>query len=426
MANYASKVIEVALGEEGYLEKETNYNLDNKTGNAGDNNYTKYARDFDKNYPNFYNTKKQSVAWCDIFVDWCLVKAFGVDEALKLLGQPLKSCGAGCYWSMQYYKNIGCFYKSNPKPGDQIFFYNSGLNDIAHTGLVYKVDGTYVYTIEGNTSSASGVVANGGAVAKKKYKLNYTRIAGYGRPKYDPEPTTPKPTVTAKPATNTVDNEIKAWQEAAIKDGFTFSKYGADGQWGAECEKVASKAICKKHLVGYKNINLTKFVQIKVGLTGNDVDGKFGKGTQTAVKAYQKKNGLNADGVIGLNTWRKMLGIPDFWDTIKYFKKSEFKCKCGGKYCDGYPADINETLVKVAERARKYFGKPIIVSSGLRCSRHNSAVGGVSNSRHKSGKAMDFSVQGVTASKVLAWVKQQPEIRYTYAIDGSYVHMDVS
>ena len=68
MANHASKVIEVALAEEGYLEKETNYNLDSKTSNAGDNNYTKYARDFDEKYPNFYNTKKQSVAWCDIFV----------------------------------------------------------------------------------------------------------------------------------------------------------------------------------------------------------------------------------------------------------------------------------------------------------------------------------------------------------------------
>ena len=44
---------------------------------------------------------------------------------------------------------------------------------------------TYVYTIEGNTSGANGVIANGGGVCKKKYKLSYNRLAGYGRPKWD-------------------------------------------------------------------------------------------------------------------------------------------------------------------------------------------------------------------------------------------------
>ena len=55
---YANKVIEIALAEVGYLEKKTNSNLDSKTANAGYNNYTKYARDFDEKYPNFYNGKK--------------------------------------------------------------------------------------------------------------------------------------------------------------------------------------------------------------------------------------------------------------------------------------------------------------------------------------------------------------------------------
>jgi peptidoglycan hydrolase-like protein with peptidoglycan-binding domain len=304
MANYASAVVNVALGEVGYLEKETNASLDNKTANAGDNNYTKYARDFDTKYPNFYNTKKQSVAWCDIFVDWCMVKAFGVETALKLLGQPLKSCGAGCSWSMKYYKQIGCFYVSGPKAGDQIFFYNSKKNDIAHTGLVYKVDSKYVYTVEGNTSSAAGVVANGGAVAKKKYALNYARIAGYGRPKYDAEPVTTTP---AKPAAKPkVNAAVQAWQKAAIADGYKFPKYGADGDWGQECINVAQKAICKKQIIGYKNKNLTKIIQKAVGVTA---DGLFGNDTKKAVIAYQKKKGLTADGVVGLNTWKKILGV---------------------------------------------------------------------------------------------------------------------
>ena len=307
MANYATKVINIALNEVGYLEKKSNSNLDGKTANAGYNNYTKYARDFDNKYPNFYNGKKNGYAWCDIFVDWCMVKAFGVDEALKLLGQPLKSCGAGCSWSMKYYKQIGCFYAS-PKAGDQIFFYNSSKNDVVHTGLVYKVDANYVYTVEGNTSSASGVVANGGAVEKKKYTRSYSRIAGYGRPKYDKEPIATKPAVkpVVKPATPKVKVAVQAWQKAAIADGFKFPKYGADGAWGQECIDVAKKAICKKHLVGYKNKNLTKIVQKAVGVTA---DGLFGNNTKKAVIAYQKKKGLTADGIVGLNTWKKILGV---------------------------------------------------------------------------------------------------------------------
>jgi peptidoglycan hydrolase-like protein with peptidoglycan-binding domain len=99
---------------------------------------------------------------------------------------------------------------------------------------------------------------------------------------------------------------VQAWQKAAIADGYKFPKYGADGDWGQECIDVATKAICKKHLVGYKNKNLTKIVQKAVGVTA---DGLFGNDTKKAVIAYQKKKGLTADGVVGLNTWKKILGV---------------------------------------------------------------------------------------------------------------------
>lgn len=214
MGNYASKLLEVAFAQVGYLEKKSNSNLDSMTGNAGYNNYTKFARDLDK-LGYFYNGPKNGYAWCDVFVDWCFVTAFGPEEAMKLLNQPKKSYGAGCGYSRDYYKKKGQFYISNPKPGDQIFFWNSSKSGVAHTGIVYDVDSTYVYTVEGNTSSASGVVANGGAVAKKKYKLNYSRLCGYGRPNYDAEPTTSTPVEPPKEETpvvtpsNTVHKVVK-------------------------------------------------------------------------------------------------------------------------------------------------------------------------------------------------------------------------
>lgn len=179
------RVIKLALDQVGYLEKRNNSQLDDKIANAGSANYTKYARDLDA-LGNFYNGPKQGFAWCDVFVDWLFVKCFGVENALNLLCQKYKSSGAGCTYSMAYYRVNGQFHVRNEKPqvGDQIFF-GSGLNDSNHTGIVYRVDDNMVYTIEGNTSSASGVIPNGGAVCKKAYKRSYINIIGYGRPKYN-------------------------------------------------------------------------------------------------------------------------------------------------------------------------------------------------------------------------------------------------
>lgn len=98
---------------------------------------------------------------------------------------------------------------------------------------------------------------------------------------------------------------VKEWQNSAIKDGYSLPS-GADGIWGKECEAVSKKAICKKHAIGYKNKNLTKIVQNAVGVTP---DGKFGNGTKSAVIKWQKLVGLDADGVVGYNSWKKILGV---------------------------------------------------------------------------------------------------------------------
>lgn len=179
------KVIAVALGEVGYLEKETNDQLEHDTANAGDENFTKYARDLDK--LRFYNGKKNGCAWCDVFVDWCFVTAYGEEAALEITFQPefsLLNKGAGCRFSRRYYEKQGRLF-DNPEPGDQVFFYAEDGETVCHTGLVYAVDETHVYTVEGNTSSAQGVVANGGGVNRKQYLRSDKRLAGYGRPDYE-------------------------------------------------------------------------------------------------------------------------------------------------------------------------------------------------------------------------------------------------
>lgn len=115
-----------------------------------------------------------------------------------------------------------------------------------------------------------------------------------------------------------------------------------------------------------------------------------------------------------------------FWDEIEYFDRSEFKCKCGGKYCNGYPSEPDERMVRIADQLRKNLGVPITVVSGLRCKTWNAIQGGVSNSQHMYGEAADICAKGVPQSRVEAELDKIGGVRYHYPItSSSNVHFDV-
>lgn len=146
-----NKVLAIADAEVGYLEKKSNSQLDSKTANAGSANYTKYWRDI--------SPSLQGEPWCACFVTWCIVQVFGKTTAKTLLHHyPFISCPT---ISQLFTLN------SNPKRGDIVIFYRKGK--FAHTGLVTGVNGDYFTTIEGNTSSGSEIIPNGGGVYKKGY-----------------------------------------------------------------------------------------------------------------------------------------------------------------------------------------------------------------------------------------------------------------
>ena len=119
--------------------------------NAGENNYTKYWRDIKPDY--------QGQPWCAAFVSWCMMKAFGLDTAKKLLK----------HWPYVYCPTMADLFtlNSNPKVGDIVIFYRNGT--FTHTGIVIKVSGDRFWTVEGNTSSGSAIIANGGGVCQKSY-----------------------------------------------------------------------------------------------------------------------------------------------------------------------------------------------------------------------------------------------------------------
>lgn len=116
--------------------------------------------------------------------------------------------------------------------------------------------------------------------------------------------------------------------------------------------------------------------------------------------------------------------VENYWDTVKHFRKSEFACKCGGRYCNGFPVEMEKQVVEALDAIREYAGSPVIVSSGIRCKNHNNSVGGVSNSYHLFGRAVDFTVSGYSAQTTINIVNtlglKPTEL---YAIDSAYVHI---
>lgn len=118
-----------------------------------------------------------------------------------------------------------------------------------------------------------------------------------------------KPTESVKNPVEATKKEkrisVLDWQKAAIKDGFSFPQYGADGYWGAECEMVARQAVVMwRSTFIYRN--LTKLVQEYLGITA---DGLCGEETDEAIAKWQRENDLVADGAVGIRSWKKMLGV---------------------------------------------------------------------------------------------------------------------
>lgn len=255
--NAIDKLIQIAKNETGYLEKASNSQLDSKTANAGSNNYTKYWRDIKPSY--------QGQPWCAAFVSWCFMEAFGQEKAKKLLK----------HWPYVYCPTLGNLFtrNANPKIGDIVIFYHNGT--FTHTGIVTAVIGDRFYTIEGNTSGASGIIANGGGVCAKSYLNSQMPGTKFCTPDY-----------------------------SIVSDT---SQTGEKYMFNPETVKA-----------GDKNTSVLLLQEI---LRARGFKGKNGKtlkltwtadaNTIYALKAYQesRKDVLEVDGVCGPATWKDLIAI---------------------------------------------------------------------------------------------------------------------
>ena len=221
------------------------------TESPKNSNKQKYGKEYGVN----------GTAWCCQFVWW----------VFKHAGASALFYGGGkTAWVpsvRKHYTQKGKWIRrgdGTPKPGDLIIFGNrddSGSGK--HIGIITKVTSSTVYTVEGNTTK-SGYSANGGMVAAKSYSRTNGNIAGYCSVDYDDEvKETVEMTLEVLKKGSKGDN-VKALQILLIGYGFDCGSYGADGD--------------------------------------------FGSATDEAVRNYQKAKGLTVDGIVGKNTWNKLLG----------------------------------------------------------------------------------------------------------------------
>ena len=107
-----------------------------------------------------------------------------------------------------------------------------------------------------------------------------------------------------------------------------------------------------------------------------------------------------------------------------YFERREFRCPCGE--CDGFPVEPQPRLVDALDGWREELGFPLVVTSGVRCARHNAAVGGAPDSRHLTGEAADVRVDG-SQRRYSMLDSVFTRSRFTrVGIGSTFIHVDVS
>ncbi len=264
--------------------------------------------------------------WCAMFVSYCMHKA-GVSENTV---PKFAYCPTGFNW----FANKGQTRDRNyvPQTGDIIFFDWEQDGVIDHVGIVDRVVNNIVYTVEGNHSDQVNIYS---------YQIGDSQIRGYAVPNYTgneqiENSTTEAPSEMPLIYKGSTGEAVTYAQNKLISKGYILN-YGADGIFGSETEQIVRQfqadnglavdgmigpATWAKledpttimpssypgSLIGYgASGDNVKKVQDELIRRGYNVeggaDGIFGNGTKNAVITFQTDNGLDADGIVGKNTW---------------------------------------------------------------------------------------------------------------------------
>ena len=111
--------------------------------------------------------------------------------------------------------------------------------------------------------------------------------------------------------------------------------------------------------------------------------------------------------------------MPINWSLVKYFSPDEFACKCG---C-GTNNPVKE-LVYMVNSARIYATIPFRLNSAHRCETHNRAIGGLPDSAHLIGKAIDIDARTSERKFIVVEALIKAGFKRIF-IYGDFVHADI-
>lgn len=171
-----------------------------------------------------------------------------------------------------------------------------------------------------------------------------------------------------------------------------------------------------------------------LGYYDGEIDGVWGASSKSATAMFQSACGLSVDGIAGPITMEALKNAvangefasepqEDSWDSVRYFKRSEFACKCG--HCGGYPVEPDWGLLEVLDKIREHFGAPVKVISGIRCPDHNRVVDGAAKSQHLYGTAADIKIAGVAPTEVARYAETLLPKTGGIGIYSKFTHVDV-
>jgi len=242
-------------------------------------------------------------AWCVTFICWCA-------NQLGILNKLIPRCN-NVGTVRDWYNAKGLYFlRSNytPKSGDLIIFKNT-----SHIGIVQKVEGSRVWTIEGNSKDK---------VSNNVYALTDSYIQGYCKVKFDNASSETKPN-TGGTTISSIQKELNSKYSTGLKVDGTYgsktkkalivglqkelnkqfnAKLETDGIFGS-----LTKNRCPLLKFGAKG-NITWLVQAKLICLGYKIglDGDYGNKTKNAIIQFQKIHGLEVDGECGKNTFEKL------------------------------------------------------------------------------------------------------------------------
>lgn len=330
------ELLSLAQSQVGYQEKQNASMLDDFRANAGYRNYTKYSRDVN----NWGLMGCQGQPWCATYQFWLEAKVFGVDTALSHFCMSRSNYqGYNCFSIYHAFAGKGRT-SDKPEPGCLVIFKHS------HIGRVTGIRNGRIYTNEGNTSALYGD-SNGGTVRNKDYAVSDSNIQGYclidygtpgsaGNAGISPGSDAGRKPDTVKERVESYQRCLNTWYPGLLRrccggcleeDGVYGEKtrnaslavwkdilnrlYGCsltpgDNVFGEKCREAASGAVVKNGSTGTLPAIAEGILAAKGFYQGN-IDAIFGDSMETAVRRFQKAQGLEMDGIIGKETWSRIL-----------------------------------------------------------------------------------------------------------------------